>query len=142
MNRRLALGLASTGICLAIHDITVIVHLLAFSTWSSAKTFKRSNCNVSRWCKCSALPRVRNFTKASQLRQTSTILQPVSPIKLAAIVLYWIIIVINFSHSFSFAITKYTQLSRIVIIVYSNISPIVIKFIFQKTFFTLVLHRL
>ena len=51
-------------------------------------------------------------------------------------------IVINFSNSFSFAITKYTQLSRIVIIVYSNISPIVIKFIFQKTFITLFLHRL
>ena len=54
---------------------------------------------------------------------------------------------INFSNSFSFAITKYTQLSRIVIIVYSNISPshiapIVIKFIFQKTFITLLLHRL
>ena len=29
-------------------------------------------------------------------------------------------IVINFSNSFSFAITKYTQLSGIVIIVYSN----------------------
>ena len=51
-------------------------------------------------------------------------------------------IVINFSNSFSFAITKYTQLSRIVIIVYSNISPIVIKFFFQKTFVTLFLHRL
>ena len=46
-------------------------------------------------------------------------------------------IVINFSNSFSFAITKYAQLSRIVIIVYSNISPIVIKFLFQKTFITL-----
>ena len=51
-------------------------------------------------------------------------------------------IVINFSNSFSFAMTKYTQLSRIVIIVYSNTSPIVIKFIFQKTFITLFLHRL
>ena len=51
-------------------------------------------------------------------------------------------IAINFSNSFSFAITKYTQLSRIVIIVCSNISPIVIKFIFQKTFITLFLHRL
>ena len=51
-------------------------------------------------------------------------------------------IVINFSNSFSFAITKYTKLSRIVIIVYSNISPIVIKFLFQKTFITLFLHRL
>ena len=50
-------------------------------------------------------------------------------------------IVINFSNSFSFAITKYTQLSPIVIIVYSNISPIVIKFLFQKTFITLFLHR-
>ena len=41
---------------------------------------------------------------------------------------------INLSNSFSFAITKYTQLSRIVIIVYSNISPIVIQFIFQDLY--------
>ena len=51
-------------------------------------------------------------------------------------------IVINFSNSFSLAITKYTQLSRKVIILYSKISPIVIKFIFQKTFITLFLHWL
>ena len=42
---------------------------------------------------------------------------------------------INFSHSFSFAITKYTQLSRIVIIVYSNTSPIVIKFISKDLYY-------
>ena len=68
--------------------------------------------------------------------------QSVSSIRLAAIVVIIPDIVINFSNSFSFAITKYTQLSRIVIIVYSNIWPIMTKFIFQKTFITLFLHRL
>ena len=46
---------------------------------------------------------------------------------------------INFSNSFSLAITKYTQLPRIVIIAYSNISPIVIKFKYQKTSITLLI---
>ena len=45
--------------------------------------------------------------------------------------------VITFSNSFSSAITKCTQLSGVVIILYSNISPIVMKFIFQKNFSTL-----
>ena len=62
-------------------------------------------------------------------------LQYVSPIRLEAIV-------INLSNSFSFAIPKFTQLPRVVIIVYSKISPIVIKFNFQKTSTTFLLHLL